>query len=96
VQGEMAGFAAGCVARAEVEEVVSGDADGVVASGLLAAGVAPAGHQVESAAVRDQHVGEEGGVEARDVDDLFVVVGRGSGFGGDGADGCCGSAELYP
>jgi len=96
VKGEMSRFAAGGVARAKVEEVVSGYADGVVARGLFAGGVAPAGHEVEAAPVRNEDVGEERGVESRHVDDLMVVVGRSAGIRGDGTDGGGGGTELHP
>ena len=58
VEGEMSAFATGGVPRAEVEDVVSGDAYGVVARGLLATCVAPAGHEVKAAAMRDENVGK--------------------------------------
>ena len=50
---------AGRVACSEIEEVVSGDADGIVTCGLLAAGVAPTRHDVQSARMRHGYIGKQ-------------------------------------
>ena len=74
MERDTAVLSAGCVACAEVEEVIAADADRVVARSFFAAGVAPARHHVQTVGMGHQDIGKECGMKARNVDDLLVVV----------------------
>src|SRR3954447_12901638 len=74
------------VACAQVEQVIAGHAHSVVACGLLTTGVAPAGHQMQAAAVRQGYIGKERGAHVRYIDYLLSIECGCAGIVGDGAD----------
>src|SRR4051794_4409714 len=81
-------LAAHRVACTQVEKVIAGDADSIVPRSFFVAGVAPAGHQVQAAGVRESYVGKERGAHARNIDDLLTIESGCTGIVGYGADGC--------
>src|ERR1700733_12741449 len=68
-------FAARSIARTEVEDVVAGNADRVIARRLFATGVTPARHQVDPTRMRQRQIGKDRCVQMRHIDHLLVVEG---------------------
>src|SRR5580698_9534500 len=89
-------FATGSVACAEAEEVVAGDADRVVACGFLAAGVAPAGHQMQAFQVRQRKIRKYIRVQMRHIEHLLVVERWRARIAVDGADERCRRCQPQP
>ena len=75
------------VASAQVEQVIARHAHRIVACSLLASGIAPARHQMQSMQIRQRHIREEGCTQARHIDHLLVVESRRARFVGESANG---------